>query len=95
MGWKRQWQDVQDRDGNPLTPGQWIEQGSIVFLVGLTMLVGFGMGNKVVTLGGRLVIASGTETACMLGERFCCRLTGLTGLIVREGVGTGGTGMWE
>ena len=38
MGWNRQWQEVQDREGNPDTPGQWIEHGRRVGLDGLMIL---------------------------------------------------------
>ncbi len=33
LGWNMQWQDVHAREGNPETPGQWMEQGSTVFLL--------------------------------------------------------------
>ena len=33
LGWNMQWQDVQASEGNPETPGQWMEQGSTVFLL--------------------------------------------------------------
>ena len=32
LGWNMQWQELQAREGKPDTPGQWMEQGSIVFL---------------------------------------------------------------
>jgi len=38
LGWNRQWQEVQEREGKPDTPGQWIEQGRRVGLDGLIIL---------------------------------------------------------
>ena len=30
LGWKRQWQAAQEREGKPVTPGQWMEQNTEV-----------------------------------------------------------------
>ena len=32
LGWKRQWQAAQEREGKPVTPGQWMEQNTEVGL---------------------------------------------------------------
>ena len=38
-GWQRQWQAVQDREGNPEVPGQCMEHGSEVDLPGLRIFL--------------------------------------------------------
>lgn len=67
IGWKRQWQDVQKSEGIPMTPGQWIEHGNIVFFVGRMILEG-GRMDWSPDMAGRCSLE---VTACMLGYRFC------------------------
>ena len=56
MGWNRQWHEVQEREGNPDTPGQWIEQGNSVgldgrIILGLGLTGSRGMGAKFMVTG--------------------------------------------
>jgi len=90
-----------------MTPGQWIEQGKVIFLVGrmiLARLAGIGADSpnptptiELLLLPLLLVVVCCAEdestTACRFGYAELQVATGFNGVIERVGVGAGSMGM--